>query len=117
MVAFLLAPSVSSSSCGAASSSAVPEAMPGWQPSVVDWSLWIKREVVFYDLVDLRSPLLHAATGYPALILLSAIPALSGSVPPSALVLCSAFSPPGLWTKKTTTLHPILTPRTPGFLG
>ncbi|SAM03449.1 hypothetical protein [Absidia glauca] len=67
MVAFLLAPSVSSSSCGAASS-AVPATMPGWQPSAVDWSLWIKREVV-----DLHSPLLPAATVDPALTLLPAV--------------------------------------------
>ncbi|SAM08080.1 hypothetical protein [Absidia glauca] len=33
MVAFLLAPSVSSSSCGVAASSVLPETMPGWQPS------------------------------------------------------------------------------------
>ncbi|SAL95578.1 hypothetical protein [Absidia glauca] len=88
MVAFLLAPSVSSSSCGAASSSAVPETMPGWQPSAVDWSLWIKKEVIEDDLLDLSSPLPPVAAVDPALTVL---PAISAS--PSAPVLCSSFSP------------------------
>ncbi|SAL96237.1 hypothetical protein [Absidia glauca] len=88
MVAFLLAPSVSSSSCGAGSSSAVPETMPGGQPSTVDWSLWIKREVIEDDLLDLSCPLPPVATVDPALTLLPAV-----TVSPSAPVLCSAFSP------------------------
>ncbi|SAL97648.1 hypothetical protein [Absidia glauca] len=88
MVAFLLAPSVSSSSCGVAASSALPETMPGWQPSAVDWSLWIKKEVIEDDLLDLSSPLPPVATVDPALTVLPAV-----SVSPSAPVLCSAFSP------------------------
>ncbi|SAL96942.1 hypothetical protein [Absidia glauca] len=87
MVAFLLAPSVSSSSCGVAASSPSPETMPGWQPSAVEWSLWIKREVIEDDLLDLSSP--------PSRRLLR----LPSSAPPSPLIL---------WTKKTTT-SPILT--------
>ncbi|SAL97850.1 hypothetical protein [Absidia glauca] len=74
MVAFLLAPSVSSSSCGVAASSALPETMPGWQPSAVDWSLWIKREVIEDDLLDLSSPLPPVAAVDPALTLLPAVP-------------------------------------------
>ncbi|SAL96248.1 hypothetical protein, partial, partial [Absidia glauca] len=88
MVAFLLAPSVSSSSCDVAASSALPDTMPGWQPSAVDWSLWIKREVIEDDLLDLSSPLLPVATVDPALTVLPAV-----SVSPSAPVLCSSFSP------------------------
>ncbi|SAL95596.1 hypothetical protein [Absidia glauca] len=88
MVAFLLAPSVSSSSCGVAASSALPDTMPGWQPSAVDWSLWIKREVIEDDLLDLSSPLPPVAAVDPALTVLPAV-----SVSPSAPVLCSSFSP------------------------
>ncbi|SAL96937.1 hypothetical protein [Absidia glauca] len=88
MVAFLLAPSVSSSSCGVVASSVLPETMPGWQPSAVDWSLWIKKEVIFDDLLDLSSPLPPVAAVDPALTVLPAV-----SVSPSASVLCSSFSP------------------------
>ncbi|SAM04535.1 hypothetical protein [Absidia glauca] len=88
MVAFLLAPSVSSSSCGVAASSVLHETMPGWQPSAVDWSLWIKKEVIEDDLLDLSSPLPPVATVDPALTVLPAV-----SVSPSAPVLCSSFSP------------------------
>ncbi|SAL96832.1 hypothetical protein [Absidia glauca] len=88
MVAFLLAPSVSSSSSGVAASSALPETMPGWQPSAVDWSLWIKKEVIEDDLLDLSAPLPPVAAVDPALTVLPAV-----SVSPSAPVLCSSFSP------------------------
>ncbi|SAM00639.1 hypothetical protein [Absidia glauca] len=58
------------------------------QPSAVDWSLWIKKEVIEDDLLDLSSPLPPVAAVDPALTVLPAV-----SVSPSAPVLCSSFSP------------------------
>ncbi|SAL99218.1 hypothetical protein [Absidia glauca] len=77
MVAFLLAPSAEEQ-----------RAMPGWQPSAVNWSLWIKKEVIEDDLLDLSSSLPPVATVDPARTLLSSAPR----------------SPPVPWTTTTRIL-------------